>query len=56
MCSCFADRIQPPGFHGGADCRGEDGKAGAEDLLNKILEDPALMKALAAKANEKKGE
>ena len=30
-----------------------DGKAGAEDLLNKILEDPALMKALAAKAKEK---
>ena len=30
-----------------------DGKAGAEDLLNKILEDPALLKALAAKAKEK---
>ena len=36
-----------------------DGKAGAEDLLNKILEDPALLKALSAKAKEitdKKGE
>ncbi len=38
-----------------------DGKSGAEDLLNKILEDPALLKALSAKAKEsateeKKGE
>ncbi|MDR2501080.1 MAG: type VI secretion system contractile sheath small subunit [Treponema sp.] len=30
-----------------------DGKAGAEDLLNKILADPALLKALASKAKEK---
>ena len=29
-----------------------DGKAGAEDLLNKVLSDPALLKALAAKAKE----
>ena len=29
-----------------------DGKSGAEDLLNKILEDPALLKALSAKAKE----
>lgn len=42
-----------------------DGKSGAEELLNKILEDPALLKALSAKAkgkdaaaseSEKKGE
>ena len=41
-----------------------DGKAGAEELLNKILKDPALLKALsekakaqdAAPAEEKKGE
>lgn len=30
-----------------------DGKSGAEELLNKILEDPALMKALSQKAKEK---
>jgi type VI secretion system protein ImpB len=30
-----------------------DGKSGAEDLLNKILADPALLKALSAKAKEK---
>ena len=30
-----------------------DGKSGAEELLNKILEDPALLKALSAKAKEK---
>ncbi|MDR3170094.1 MAG: type VI secretion system contractile sheath small subunit [Treponema sp.] len=30
-----------------------DGKAGAEELLNKILEDPALLKALSQKAKEK---
>ena len=30
-----------------------DGKSGAEDLINKILEDPALLKALSAKAKEK---
>lgn len=29
-----------------------DGKSGAEDLLNKILEDPALLKALSQKAKE----
>jgi type VI secretion system protein ImpB len=29
-----------------------DGKQGAEDLLNKILKDPALLKALSQKANE----
>jgi type VI secretion system protein ImpB len=29
-----------------------DGKAGAEDLLNKVLSDPALLKALAAKAKD----
>ena len=29
-----------------------DGKAGAEELLNKILSDPALLAALAAKAKE----
>jgi type VI secretion system protein ImpB len=29
-----------------------DGKSGAEELLNKILSDPALLKALAAKAKE----
>jgi type VI secretion system protein ImpB len=29
-----------------------DGKAGAEDLLNKVLSDKALLKALAAKAQE----
>jgi type VI secretion system protein ImpB len=29
-----------------------DGKAGAEELLNKVLKDPALLKALAAKAKE----
>jgi type VI secretion system protein ImpB len=29
-----------------------DGKAGAEDLLNKVLSDKALLKALAAKAKE----
>ena len=37
-----------------------DGKSGAEELLNKILEDPALLKALSQKAKEneadKKGE
>ncbi len=33
-----------------------DGKEGAEDLINKILKDPALMKALAAKAKEKDAE
>ena len=27
-----------------------DGKAGAEDLINKVLNDPALMKSLASKA------
>jgi len=30
-----------------------DGKAGAEDLLDKILKDPALLKALSQKAKEK---
>ena len=30
-----------------------DGKSGAEELINKILEDPALMKALSQKAKEK---
>jgi type VI secretion system protein ImpB len=29
-----------------------DGKAGAEDLLNKVLSDPALLKALSAKAKD----
>ncbi|MDR3338046.1 MAG: type VI secretion system contractile sheath small subunit [Treponema sp.] len=29
-----------------------DGKQGAEDLLNKILKDPALLKALAQKAQD----
>jgi type VI secretion system protein ImpB len=29
-----------------------DGKSGAEELLNKILSDPALLKALASKAKE----
>jgi type VI secretion system protein ImpB len=29
-----------------------DGKAGAEELMNKILKDPALLKALASKAKE----
>lgn len=29
-----------------------DGKQGAEDLLQKVLNDPALLKALAAKAKE----
>jgi type VI secretion system protein ImpB len=29
-----------------------DGKAGAEDLLNKILADPALLKALSQKAKD----
>jgi type VI secretion system protein ImpB len=34
-----------------------DGKAGAEDLISKVLNDPALLKTLAAKANpESKGE
>ena len=33
-----------------------DGKEGAENLINKILNDPALMKALAAKAKEKDAE
>lgn len=33
-----------------------DGKEGAEGLINKILNDPALMKALAAKAKEKEAE
>ncbi|MDR3115952.1 MAG: type VI secretion system contractile sheath small subunit [Treponema sp.] len=32
-----------------------DGKQGAEDLLNKILKDPALLKALAQKAKETGG-
>jgi len=31
-----------------------DGKSGAEDLLNKVLSDPALLKALAAKAKDAK--
>ena len=31
-----------------------DGKAGAEGLLTKVLEDPALLKALAAQANQEK--
>lgn len=30
-----------------------DGKSGAEDLLDKILKDPALLKALSQKAKEK---
>jgi type VI secretion system protein ImpB len=30
-----------------------DGKSGAEELLTKILSDPALLKALAAKAQDK---
>ena len=29
-----------------------DGKSGAEELLNKVLSDPALLKALAAKAKD----
>ncbi|MBO6259015.1 MAG: type VI secretion system contractile sheath small subunit [Succinivibrio sp.] len=29
-----------------------DGKTGAEELINKILSDPALLKTLASKANE----
>lgn len=29
-----------------------DGKSGAEELLNKVLEDPALLKALSQKAKE----
>jgi type VI secretion system protein ImpB len=29
-----------------------DGKAGAEDLLNKVLADPALLKALSAKVKD----
>ena len=29
-----------------------DGKSGAEELLGKLLEDPALLKALSAKAKE----
>jgi type VI secretion system protein ImpB len=29
-----------------------DGKAGAEELLGKVLQDPALLKALSAKAKE----
>ncbi|HAW34416.1 MAG TPA: type VI secretion system contractile sheath small subunit, partial [Alphaproteobacteria bacterium] len=33
-----------------------DGKSGAEELLNKILEDPALLKALSQKAKEKEPE
>jgi type VI secretion system protein ImpB len=32
-----------------------DGKAGAEELLNKVLKDPALLKALAAKAKAAAG-
>jgi type VI secretion system protein ImpB len=32
-----------------------DGKQGAEDLLNKILKDPALLQALAQKAKEAGG-
>jgi type VI secretion system protein ImpB len=32
-----------------------DGKQGAEDLLNKILKDPALLQALAQKAKETDG-
>jgi type VI secretion system protein ImpB len=32
-----------------------DGKAGAEDLMNKILKDPALLAALAAKAKAADG-
>ncbi|MDR1148753.1 MAG: type VI secretion system contractile sheath small subunit [Spirochaetaceae bacterium] len=32
-----------------------DGKQGAEDLLNKILKDPALLKALSQKAKEAGG-
>ena len=31
-----------------------DGKTGAEGLLTKVLEDPALLKALAAQANQEK--
>ncbi|MDR0556814.1 MAG: type VI secretion system contractile sheath small subunit [Treponema sp.] len=31
-----------------------DGKQGAEDLLNKVLKDPALLKALSQKAKEAK--
>ncbi len=30
-----------------------DGKSGAEELLNKVLDDPALLKALSQKAKEK---
>lgn len=33
-----------------------DGKSGAEELLNKILQDPALLKALSEKAKEKAAE
>jgi type VI secretion system protein ImpB len=33
-----------------------DGKQGAEDLLNNILKDPALLKALSSKAKEAGGE
>jgi type VI secretion system protein ImpB len=32
-----------------------DGKAGAEDLINKILKDPALLAALSSKAKEAEG-
>ncbi len=32
-----------------------DGKAGAEELLNKILNDPALLKALASEAKQAEG-
>ncbi len=33
-----------------------DGKTGAEELINKILEDPALLKALSQKAKEKEAQ
>jgi type VI secretion system protein ImpB len=34
-----------------------DGKAGAEDLISKVLNDPALLKSLAASAKpEESGE
>ncbi len=29
-----------------------DGKTGAEELIGKLLDDPALLKALSAKAKE----
>lgn len=33
-----------------------DGKSGAEDLMNKVLKDPALLQSLAATRKEKEGD